>query len=164
MVAHLWRLIRYVGTGRQAPIDAAFALPFFFPPAHTPGMQALLLVDHGSRRAASNAQLEQTAELVRASLPPTCLVAFAHMELAEPTIAASIDALVARGATSIVVVPYFLSPGRHSQEDIPRMVREAASAHSRVSVTTADCLGIDGALAGLVVRRARSAGFEPDGP
>lgn len=123
-------------------------------------MQALLLVDHGSRRPASNAQLGDVAELVRASLPPGCLVGSAHMELAQPSIAAGIAALVQQGATRIVVVPYFLSPGRHSQEDIPRLVREAAAAYPGVQATTADCLGVDAALAELVVRRASAAGFD----
>lgn len=51
------------------------------------------------------------------------------MELAEPTIATAFDRLVNRGATMVVVFPYFLGPGRHWTEDIPRLVAVAAKRH-----------------------------------
>eukprot|EP00898_Chlorokybus_atmophyticus_P000080 jgi/Chlat1/1072/Chrsp110S08637 len=41
------------------------------------------------------------------------LVETAHMELAEPSIATAFDICVARGARTVVISPYFLSPGRH---------------------------------------------------
>ena len=56
----------------------------------------------------------------------------AHMELAEPSIATAFAKCVERGASTVVVFPYFLLPGRHWSEDIPRLAAAAASNHPRV--------------------------------
>ena len=93
---------------------------------------ALLLVDHGSRRAAANDNLEAIAELARERLGEDAIVRFAHMELAEPTIARAFDECVAAGADEVVVFPWFLASGRHAREDIPRLVAEAAKRHPGV--------------------------------
>ena len=87
----------------------------------------VVVVDHGSRRAASNEQLERFAELYAATTG-RAVVEAAHMELAPPTIAEAFGRCVERGATLVVVAPFFLSPGRHWQEDIPALVDEAESA------------------------------------
>ena len=97
-------------------------------------MLGLLLVDHGSRRAESNAQLDDMARLVQ-TLRPAAVVRAVHMEIAEPTIAQGIEDLIASGATEIRVLMYFLSDGRHSREDVPALVRTAMVAHPNVSVT-----------------------------
>lgn len=113
--------------------------------------QALLLVDHGSRLAEANAQLDALAELVRART--SAVVRVAHMELASPTVAEAFDACVADGATEVVVVPVFLGPGRHASEDIPRLAAEAAARHA-VAWRVAPVLGAHPLLAELVLERA----------
>ncbi len=112
---------------------------------------ALLLVDHGSRRAEANAQLEELAALVRdrATVP----VMVAHLELAAPSIADGFAACVDAGAHEVVVVPCMLSPGRHAREDVPRLAAEAAQEHG-VSFRVADPLGVHPLLADLVLVRA----------
>lgn len=117
-------------------------------------MLGLLIVDHGSRRAEANAQLEDIAARVRVRAPGAA-VAIAHMELAPPDIATGFAALVAQGATEIHVLPYFLSDGRHSREDIPRIVGEAAAPHPRVTWRIAAPLGPHDLLAELLLVRAR---------
>jgi sirohydrochlorin ferrochelatase len=49
------------------------------------------------------------------------------MELAEPSIATAFGRCVEQGAMLVVVFPYFLGPGRHWSEDIPRLAADAAS-------------------------------------
>ena len=115
-------------------------------------MRGLLLVDHGSRRAESNAQLAVMADRLRA-LRPGDLVAHAHMELAEPGIAAAFADLVGRGAREIRVLLYFLGDGRHSREDIPRLVAEAAAPFPEVTWQVAPPLGVHDALARLLLIR-----------
>lgn len=123
-------------------------------------MQALMLVDHGSRLASSNAQLPRIAELVERQLSKGTLVGLAHMELAEPSIPNAVSALVARGATRLIVCPYFLGPGRHASEDIPRLVNEAACQHPGLQVSIAPALGVHPLLAQLVLARAEEAGLD----
>ncbi len=120
-------------------------------------MNALLLVDHGSRRAEANSLLAQIAALV-AARRPTLIVEIAHMELAPPTVDEAFDACVARGATEVVVMPYFLARGRHATEDIPALARAAAARHPHVALRIAEPLGVHALLAELVLARADDAG------
>lgn len=114
--------------------------------------RAVLLVDHGSRRPEANAQLESLAERVRERLPER-LVTVAHMELAEPSIADAVDACVAAGAEEIVVHPYFLGPGNHTREDIPRLVAESSARHPGLRVRVTEPLGLHEKLVDVVIAR-----------
>jgi sirohydrochlorin ferrochelatase len=118
--------------------------------------RGILLVDHGSRRPEANAQLEALAERLRGRVPDA-VVATAHMELAEPTIAQALDACVAAGAGEIVVHPYFLGPGSHTTHDIPRLVAEAAARHPGVSVRVSEPLGLHDKIVDVVLERVKDA-------
>ena len=91
----------------------------------------VILVDHGSRRDESNRMLLEVVEqfATTTGLP---IVEPAHMELAEPSIATAFDRCVAQGAKTVVVFPYFLLPGRHWHDDIPRLSAAAAEKHPGV--------------------------------
>lgn len=115
---------------------------------------AILLVDHGSRRAEANEQLEEVAARIRAREPDR-IVRIAHMELAAPTIAEGIEACVASGAREIVVHPYLLAPGRHSQQDIPAQVVEAAGRHVGVTIRVSEPLGVHEKIVDVVLERVR---------
>lgn len=93
-----------------------------------PQRTGIIIVDHGSRRAASNEMLLHVVEQFRAATDWP-IVEPAHMELAEPSIATAYARCVERGAGMIVVHPYFLLPGRHWHSDIPGLTAEAASSH-----------------------------------
>ncbi len=117
--------------------------------------RAIVLVDHGSRRAEANAVLDEIAVRLRRRRPD-CLVEPAHMELASPTLGEAIDACVAAGASEIVVHPYFLVPGRHSTRDIPTLVREATRRHPGVAVRVSEPLGVHDALLDVVLERVEA--------
>lgn len=120
--------------------------------------RGIMIVDHGSRLAESNALLEQVAAAFHARDPEKYpIVEPAHMELAEPTIAQSYDRCVARGADEIIVCPYFLGPGRHWTEDIPRLAREAAEKHPGTTWKLARPLGLDPLMLELLQRRIEEA-------
>lgn len=86
----------------------------------------VIVVDHGSRRSESNELLLAVTDMFRAESSME-IVEPAHMELAEPSIAQAFASCVGQGAKLVVVFPYFLSPGRHWSEDIPRLASEAAA-------------------------------------
>lgn len=116
-------------------------------------MRAILLIDHGSRRAEANAMLDEVAARVRARMGDAAIVEIAHMEIAEPTIARGFARCVERGASVVVAHPFMLSPGRHVQEDLPRMVAEAAAQHDGVDFVLASPLGThDGVIDAVVAR------------
>ena len=117
-------------------------------------MKAILLIDHGSRRDAANEMMNCMANLVQAMAGPEVAVRYAHMELAEPSIATGVRQCVEAGADELIVFPYMLSPGKHSTGDIPRMVAEAASAFPTLAVRVTSAFGVHEKLAELILGRA----------
>lgn len=118
------------------------------------GKIGLLIVDHGSRFQEANDMLADVAAMVRSLSGRDC-IHHAHMELAEPTIRQGFETCVREGATAVVVHPYFLSPGRHSTSDIPRMVAEAAEAFPGVAYCVTEPLGLHHKICEVVLERAR---------
>jgi len=112
----------------------------------------VVIVDHGSRRDESNDLLLDVAAMFRRA---TGLdnVEPAHMELAAPSIADAMDSVVARGARLVVVFPYFLAPGRHWREDIPRLAAEAAARHPGVRHIVTAPLGLHDAMVAIMTQR-----------
>lgn len=125
--------------------------------------KALIIVDHGSTVEEANDTLAKIVGLIESSgKNPFDIVKYCHMELAEPTVAQAFDACVEEGATHIVVHPYFLVPGKHSTQDIPRMVKEAASRHAGVSYHVTEPLGVHENIIEVVLERA-GGDTDPEG-
>jgi sirohydrochlorin ferrochelatase len=120
----------------------------------------IIIVDHGSRRPESNQKLEQVAAAYAARFPEHATVEPAHMELAQPDIAAAYTKCVERGATKIVVLPYFLGPGKHWGRDIPSLTHQAQQHHPGTSYQVAEPLGLDDLILDLLHKRA-TAGDQP---
>jgi sirohydrochlorin ferrochelatase len=118
-------------------------------------MKAILLIDHGSRRQEANDMLVHMAKLVEGLAKGEVIVCPAHMELADPSIPQGFAECVRRGADEIIAVPYMLSPGKHSTQDIPRMVAEAAAEHPTVQYRVTPALGLEEKLAAVVLERAK---------
>jgi len=106
-----------------------------------PEKSGIILVDHGSRREESNLLL---LEVVKAYQLHSHwkIIEPAHMELAEPSIATAFKRCVEQGAEKVIVFPYFLSPGRHWHEDIPRLTAEAASSFPGIQHVVTAPLGL----------------------
>jgi sirohydrochlorin ferrochelatase len=89
---------------------------------------AFIIVDHGSRKAEANDMLLEIVRKYKAQYNVD-IVEGAHMELAEPSISTAFRRCVEQGAERIVCHPFFLSRGRHVQEDIPGLLKAAADEH-----------------------------------
>jgi sirohydrochlorin ferrochelatase len=113
-----------------------------------------VLVDHGSREPAANAQLERIAGRLRRRLGMP--VEVAHLSLAPPGIADAIEACAERGVREVVVVPYFLAPGRHTTRDVPELARAAAAKHG-LRLRLAEPLGGHPGLIDALAARSRRA-------
>lgn len=116
------------------------------------GERAVLLVDHGSRRPQANAQLEDLADRIRA-LRPDWAVYTAHLEISSPGVAEALDSCAAAGASEVFLHPFFLAPGRHTREDLPKLAREACERHPGMTVHVTDPLGVDDAMVAIVLER-----------
>ncbi len=126
-----------------------------------PMKQALLIVDHGSRREESNDLLQEIAGMMQERFGFS-IVHYAHMELGNPTIEQGFDACVADGAEEVIVHPYFLGPGRHVTTDIPDLVGQAADRHPGVAFRITDPLGAHPKIGEVILERiAQSEAINP---
>ena len=117
-------------------------------------MRHLLLIAHGSRRSESNQEVRALTEALRQRAGDRFdEVSCAFLELAQPNIPSAIDACVASGASQILVVPYFLSAGRHVAKDIPAEVDAKRAEYPRVEIQLADHLGAMPGIADLILER-----------
>ena len=112
----------------------------------------VIVVDHGSRRKQSNDMLLDVAAMFQQHSGYK-IVEPAHMDLAEPSLAAAFDRCVQRGARLIVIHPYFLSPGRHWNRDIPALASAAAQEHPGVPFLVTAPLGLHPLMAEIMSQR-----------
>ena len=114
----------------------------------------IIIVDHGSRRPQSNEMLEEVAAAFgRRFAEMYDIVEPAHMELAEPSIATAYARCVARGATRVILCPFFLGPGKHWTGDIPRITADAAAQYPQTEYHVTMPLGIDDLILELLAKR-----------
>lgn len=64
------------------------------------------------------------------------------MEIAKPSIKDAVNQCAEKGCSRVVVAPYFLSQGRHIQEDIPALVAEAQAEHPELHCIIAEPIGM----------------------
>ena len=116
----------------------------------------IIIVDHGSRRPESNQMLEEIASLFSQRFQALYdIVEPAHMEIAEPSIASAYARCVERGATQVIVTPFFLGPGKHWTADIPSLTAEAAKNHAGTTYHVTMPLGIDDLILDLLNKRVQ---------
>src|SRR3954469_3042709 len=92
---------------------------------------ALLLIAHGSRRAEANADLEHVAAVIR-DRREVAFVQLAYLELCEPDIVVGGEKCVAAAASRVVMLPYFLSAGKHVADDLTAARHVLAKRHPEV--------------------------------
>ena len=116
---------------------------------------ALLLIAHGSRRSEANADLEYVAAALRErGRYPDVQVSF--LELAEPDIETGGALCVVRGATDVILLPYFLSPGKHVVEDLTAARDRLAARFPAARFVLAEPLGCHPLLLDVLEQRARA--------
>jgi sirohydrochlorin ferrochelatase len=112
---------------------------------------------------AHGSPIESANEAVRVIAAQTALPLYetAFLDSAPPTLADAVAALEERGATAIVVIPYFLTLGMHLQRDLPALVRaiEEKSPELKIRVTNP----LDGHPALSAILRDRAFGLPASG-
>ena len=120
-------------------------------------MKSLLLIAHGSRRKESNIEVISIASKLREKTQPQFAhTKYAFLELAQPSIEEAIDELVEAGTKEIVVLPYFLSAGRHVQEDVPQIIQSKQMQYADLKLTTAPYLGAANEILDVLISLAEN--------
>lgn len=120
--------------------------------------KALLIVGHGSRAKEAKEIFNQVVQFVSSGVKDI-MVEGAHMELCHPSIPEVVEKLVAKGATEITFVPYFLYKGIHLQEDIPGIIEEISEKYHSIQFKMAEPIGAEPVLAQILLNRAEEATF-----
>lgn len=118
----------------------------------------VLFVAHGSPVRAANQELFDLVDSVR-SRGLYGVVEPAFLEGASPGIPEGLARCVAQGADTVVVIPYFLLPGRHVSEDLPRFLAEAQALYPKTQFVLGDYLRFSEQIGLAVLRRIREAGM-----
>ncbi len=115
--------------------------------------KGIILFGHGAR----NAEYLEPFHRIRAEAlanDPGARVELGFLELTQPLLETTIDALVADGITSIVIVPIFFAPGRHVLKDLPQLAAAALDRHPQLSIEIAPAVGQAPAVVAAMARHA----------
>ncbi len=112
----------------------------------------LLLIAHGSRKAQANEEVRQLAQQLENLRREKVIACF--LEHGAPSISEGIDLAIQESPESILALPYFLTAGRHVQEDLQSILEEKARAHPGTPIRLAPYLGSHPQLATLLAQIA----------
>jgi sirohydrochlorin ferrochelatase len=116
-----------------------------------------IIFAHGSRLEVANEQVRAVARKMAES-GRFDLVEVAFLDCVPPTLLDSIGTLVKRGVNRVVVIPYFLTEGRHTAKDLPSIAEEASRIYENIRIDITPTLDGHPALEVILVERARQAG------
>ncbi len=103
--------------------------------------KSLLIVAHGSRKKVSNIEIHQLANNISMKLKSFPIVEACFLEIAEPSIPQGIEICVQKGASEVLIMPYFLAAGRHVIEDIPNIVNNERAKYPGITITSLPYFG-----------------------
>ena len=104
--------------------------------------KALIIVAHGSRRASSNEEVMVLGEKVKSLQDKHyTFVVTAFLEFATPSLEECMLSCSKKGASEIVILPYFLASGNHVTRDIPEVVQKVQASQPHVKVVLKEHIG-----------------------
>ena len=107
----------------------------------------LLIVGHGSRNSAANAEFERLVADYRAHRPDLA-VEHGYVELAQPSLDDALAALAAR-CPRVLALPLFLFASGHVKNDLPLALARARALHPGTQFAAAPALGVHPQLVAL---------------
>jgi len=117
---------------------------------------ALVVLSHGSTLCGAAETLREHARRLAAS-GEWSHVAVAFLNYTPPRFAEVAASLAAQGVQRVVVLPYFLVPGKFVRENLQREVEEARRCHPQLVISVASAIGYDPALADAITELAANA-------
>lgn len=99
----------------------------------SPKTSGVVLLGHGSRDPGTAGEMRALSERLAAALPGR-LLAPAFLS-SEPGLGEAVETLVARGCTSVRVLPLLVFTGRHMAHDVPAELERLRALHPGVTFT-----------------------------
>lgn len=123
--------------------------------------EAIILLGHGSRVPEAGRDMQQLADRLKEKYGHE-MVEVCFMSRLGPHFPETLEKCVAAGATSIVVIPYFLHMGLHLLLDIPEMLQAEIKRYPNVKLRFGPNLGYDELLVDLIQKRVGQTREVPD--
>ncbi len=121
---------------------------------------AAIVVGHGSIHSDSGKSMIRIAARLREQrVAPVVEAGFLNYN--QPTLAAAVAKCKARGATQVIVQPYFLIDGQYASQELPKLVHSVAASEPALHFTIAETLGYHSALLKLVQKRLAAVDPQP---
>lgn len=121
----------------------------------------VIILCHGSRGERGIVEvpeaLRRVTEGVKPLLPRGVQVIGAALQFNHPTLEEAVESLAVRGVDQIVIMPYFLFPGRHITEHIPQLVEKLKCLYPERQFIMANPLGLEEHFIGSVAKRIEEA-------
>jgi len=116
-----------------------------------------LLIGHGSPMPAALAEFQSFAQALQNRLGRP--VRHCYLEISEPSMADGLSAAAEEAGPggTVIVLPIFLSAGRHQKRDVPAAVTAAARCYPNVTFRYGAALGYDPRLVSLLQFRVGEA-------
>ena len=128
----------------------------------TTSNDTILLVGHGSREAAGNAEILLFAERWRAR-HPDWRIEVGFIEFANPLLDPALNH-AARNSERVLVLPLILNAAGHVRQDIPSAIQRARKRHPDVQFLYAPHLAVSDPLLSILKRFLRQAMLQLDVP
>ncbi len=116
----------------------------------------IIVFGHGSSVESANEAVRMVARSMAARGGYT-LVETAFLEFGQPDLDGAVNSLVRRSAKRVVVVPYFLTLGKHLKQDLPRLAEVARAAHPGLTIEVTPPLDGHPAMVEALLGRAQEA-------
>lgn len=113
-----------------------------------------LLVFHGSARKNANDAANEFSRILSAELGCSQF-SLCFLKGVAPELSEAIATAAANGEKHLTIIPLFLLPGSHINDDIPAIVRDFSSAHPEVEIVIRKCLVAEEDFAEYVARQIK---------
>jgi sirohydrochlorin ferrochelatase len=120
---------------------------------------ALILFSHGSLLCGAGNTLYEHAGRLR-KLGRFDIVEVGYLNYSRPDFMVAVEKCAATGADRIVILPYFLVPGKFVGVDLPRRVAEAGERYPKIEFIVAEPIGFDVRLTDAILELAVGAHTE----
>ncbi len=121
-------------------------------------MTGIAVFAHGSSVESANEAVRIVVREMARKMDGGPLIEATFLEGGQPSLQGGVEKLLERGATRIVVVPYFLTVGLHLKRDLPALITQLREVHPQLTdVQVTDPLDGHPALAEILAARASAA-------
>lgn len=116
----------------------------------------IIVFGHGSSVESANEAVRVVARAM-AARGEYALVETAFLEFGQPDLAGAVESLAQRGAQRVIILPYFLTLGKHLKQDLPRLAEVARAAHPGLVIEVTPPLDGHPAMVEALLGRAEAA-------